>query len=88
MITISIYLANQLTKTIDALGDAKETLPQTASHITLKPNTFKKASFDVDFLTIPFKYRPRQNEFPRQFNTDLNGAIYAGYRNEYISTPL
>lgn len=91
--TISIYLANQLTKTIDPLRDAKQSLPQTGSHITLQPNTFRKASFDIDFLTIPFKYRPRQNEFPRQFNTDLNGAVYLGYRNDiyqlrYDKTPL
>ncbi len=54
---------------------------------------FSQPSFDVDFLTIPFKYRPPTSDFPRQFNTSLNGAVYLGYRNDiynvkYQSTPL
>ncbi len=54
---------------------------------------FTQPSFDVDFLTIPFKYRPPTSDFPRQFNTNLNGAVYLGYRNDiynvkYQATPL
>jgi hypothetical protein len=91
--TISIYLPNQATKAIDPLRNTKRTLPQMVSDITLTSNTFKQASLDIDFLTIPFKYRPRQNEFPRQFNTNLNGAVYVGFRNDiyqlrYDKTPL
>ncbi len=91
--TISIYLPNQLTKAINPLRSTRQTLPQTVSDITLKANTFRRASFDIDFLTIPFKYRPGTNGFPRQFNTNLNGAVYVGFRNDiyqlrYEKTPL
>lgn len=37
-------------------------------------------NFDVDFLTIPLKYRPKQNGVPPQLNSELNGAAYIGYR--------
>ncbi len=91
--TISIYLIQRQTKSIDTLNEFKKTFPQLSSDFSLLPATFKQASFDIDFLTIPFKYRPVQKDFPRQFNTNLNGALYLGYRSDiyqlrYIKTPL
>jgi hypothetical protein len=52
-----------------------------------------KNSIDFDFLTIPFKYRPKQKDLPNQFTTNLNGAFYFGrrtdyYKINYIKTPL
>lgn len=44
--------------------------------------SFYKNSFDVDFLTIPFKYRPPAQGFPRQFTTQLNGGLFLGYRSD------
>ncbi|MFN4076346.1 MAG: hypothetical protein ACK4HC_10695 [Cloacibacterium sp.] len=46
--------------------------------------TFKvlKNSFDVDFLSIPLKYRFSEKGVPPQLNTNLNGAIYLGYRTD------
>lgn len=43
-----------------------------------------KSSFDIDVITIPFKYRPSVKEFPNQLNANFSGAIYAGYRNDYF----
>ena len=91
--TISIYLVQRKTKSIDTLNELKKTFPQLASNFSLMPATLKQASFDIDFLTIPFKYRPSQKEFPRQFNTNLNGALYVGYRTDiyrlrYVKTPF
>ena len=43
----------------------------------------KKASFDIDVLTIPFKYRPSVAGFPNQLNTNFSGAVYAGIRNDF-----
>jgi hypothetical protein len=43
---------------------------------------FRQNSFDVDFLTIPFKYRFPVEGFPRQLNANLNGAVYLGYRSD------
>ena len=54
--------------------------------------SFNKPSFDIDFFTIPLKYRPQQSDVPQQLNTNLNGAFYVGYRTDkyllkYIANP-
>ena len=54
---------------------------------------FTQPSFDIDIVTILFKYRPKVEDGPRQFNTDFNGAVYLGYRADrysidYEPTPL
>jgi hypothetical protein len=41
---------------------------------------FLKRSFDVDVMTVGFKYRPSIADLPRQLNTDFNGNVYLGYR--------
>lgn len=43
---------------------------------------FMQSTFDIDFLTMPFKYRPVSRSLPAQFNTNLNGAVYVGYRQD------
>lgn len=55
--------------------------------------TLSQNSFDVDFLTIPFKLRFEEKDVPTQLNTNLNGAVYLGFRRdvykiEYNTTPL
>lgn len=60
---------------------------------TGSPVSFNKHSFDVDFLTMPLKYRPAVNGVPQQLNTNLNGALYLGYRTDkfslrYLKSPL
>lgn len=55
--------------------------------------SFNKPSFDVDFLTIPLKYRSSMAEVPAQLNTNLNGALFLGYRYDnyrlnYQTNPL
>lgn len=41
---------------------------------------FVKKSFDIDAMTVLFKYRPSSMGFPRQINTSFNGNVYVGYR--------
>lgn len=54
-----------------------------------EPDSFKKApvftkgSFDIDFLTIPIKYRFPTEGFLRQLNANLNGGLYLGYRKDF-----
>lgn len=43
----------------------------------------KKSSFDIDVLTIPFKYRPSVKRFPNQLDPNFSGALYAGHRNDF-----
>lgn len=39
-----------------------------------------KRSFDVDVMSIAFKYRPQRSTLPAQLTTDFNGNVYFGYR--------
>ena len=55
--------------------------------------SFDKVSFDIDFFTIPLKYRPNQTDVPAQLNTTINGAVYFGFRTDkyvlnYIANPI
>jgi hypothetical protein len=42
----------------------------------------KKEGLDVDITSILLKYRPAVAGLPAQLNTDLNVAIYAGWRHD------
>jgi hypothetical protein len=79
--TIFVYTMNKRTGQVDTVA-GKHTFPQASSLVQIKTAFFKEASFDIDFLTIPFKYRGGQAGLPKQFNTNLNGAVYIGYRND------
>lgn len=41
---------------------------------------FMKYSFDFDVLTMPFKFRPTSQGFPRQLNANVNGNGFFGVR--------
>ena len=43
---------------------------------------FKKQSLDVDITSILLKYRPSVKGIPAQMNTDLNFAMYVGWRHD------
>ncbi len=49
-----------------------------------RPLVFKKQSLDVDITSILLKYRPSVYGLRAQFTTDLNLAIYAGWRYDYF----
>lgn len=49
---------------------------------TQHPITFTAGSFDLDVVTILFKYRPSTSNFPNQLNTNFNGVGYIGYRSD------
>lgn len=66
--------------------------PALNTHFTIEPY-FTKHSFDIDFLTIPLKYRPAKGDVPVQLNANLNGAAYFGYRTDtyhldYVPNPF
>ncbi len=44
--------------------------------------SLSKKSFDVDFLTIPLKYRFAEKQVNPQLNANINGAVYFGYRTD------
>lgn len=58
-----------------------------ADSIPLLPMVFKKQSLDVDITSILLKYRPSVYGLPAQLTTDLNLALYVGWRHDsYIVT--
>lgn len=50
------------------------------SKVTDGSRYFVRHTFDVDVMTVPFKYRPSASGFPRQLNTTFNGNAFIGYR--------
>jgi hypothetical protein len=59
---------------IDDKGNKKGIIPASTSQLFIQP------SFDIDVLTVPFKYRPAMANLPRQLTADFNGNVYFGYR--------
>ena len=54
---------------------------------------FLTHSFDLDVMSILFKYRPYLSGFPNQLNTNFNAAEFVGYRSDlyilsYDKNPL
>jgi hypothetical protein len=89
--SVKVYPVNtplfDSTKLIELALPNKTTKPVTGRHL------FVTNSFDLDVLTILFKYRPSVKGFPNQFTTHLNGAAYMGYRTDvfkirYSKKPL
>ena len=60
------------------------TIPlNTTDSIVFSPMVFKKQSLDVDITSIILKYRPSVYGLPAQLTTDLNMALYVGWRYDY-----
>lgn len=56
--------------------------PQGGVEKEIAASKYWKNTFDLDVLTIPFKYRPSTSSFTPQLSNHLNGALYLGYRND------
>jgi hypothetical protein len=57
------------------------------------PFKFVSTTFDLDVITIVFKYRPYTKGFPNQLNTNFNAAEFIGHRRDvyilsYDKNPL
>lgn len=46
------------------------------------PFLFRKQGLDIDLTTILMKYRPSTGGLPPQLTTDLNMAVYTGWRRD------
>jgi hypothetical protein len=65
------------------IGEPQLTLPlQQADSLYSTSSRFSKTSLDIDITSILFKYRPSTDELPAQLSTDLNVALYAGWRHD------
>lgn len=52
--------------------------------LLIYPLKLKKQSLDIDITTILLKYRPSVLGLPQQLTTDLNMALYAGWRHDHF----
>ena len=92
--TIKVYTSKSLQKEyVDTMESLKIAFPPNEKPLQFADYFFKQPSFDIDVLSIPFKFRPPVQGFPRQLNATFNGAVYFGYRADmyrlsYIQTPL
>jgi len=68
--------------TVDTSVLPKGKSPSKSSLKMIGENKYWQNSFDIDFVTIPLKFRPSTSSFPRQLSNHLNGAVYLGYRND------
>lgn len=84
--TTFVYDAKKIgkVKTVDTL-QAKLVLPDNVKANDARRFLFVKRSPDIDFLTIPFKFRGGRGDVPPQLNTNLNGAVYLGARTDRYS---
>ncbi|MCY7423185.1 MAG: hypothetical protein LH478_15740 [Chitinophagaceae bacterium] len=91
---IKVYTAKSLQKEyVDTMQSLKIAFPPNQKPLQFASYVFKQPSFDIDVLSIPFKYRPAVRGFPKQLNATFNGAVYLGYRSDmyrlsYTQTPL
>jgi hypothetical protein len=80
--TIKAYLKNDLNSAkIDSNKAIRLAFPA-KKPTQFSDLTFSAKTFDLDILTVLFKYRPPAAGFPPQFNTTFNGAAYIGYRTD------
>ena len=82
--TITVYQLrkNKNQYQLDSLPASVGRFPIETVVAILKSQYFRQRSFDVDFLTLPVKYRFSTSSVPNQLNTNINGAVYFGYRTD------
>ena len=79
---LTIYKINQINKDqIDSSSELPRNLPIISSG-KMSRITLSNKSFDIDFITIAVKYRFPIGNFPQQLNSNINGAVYLGLRND------
>lgn len=80
--SIKVYPERSGLKKIDTVSTVTIFFPPIQNSVSFKPASFRTDTFDLDVFTILFKYRSPVGEFPNQFNTGFNGALFTGYRTD------
>lgn len=70
---------------LDTLNRSIFEFPQRRTTTRFDKANFYTSEFDIDLITIPFKYRFPYNEFPQQLNTNLNASVFLGYRTDLFT---
>lgn len=65
------------------VGKPQQILPmQLQDTLYFEQPKFYKTSVDIDITSVLFKYRLPTNDLPAQLSTELNVALYAGWRHD------
>ncbi|KAA9038519.1 hypothetical protein FW778_13235 [Ginsengibacter hankyongi] len=91
--SIKVYAAGDIKANRDSVKSIAVLFTSHEKPANFKQYKFRAEGFDLDVLSIVFKYRPAVAHFPGQLNTNFNGALYAGYRIDnyfltYNKTPF
>ncbi|MEO7044588.1 MAG: hypothetical protein ABI091_04725 [Ferruginibacter sp.] len=91
--SIKVYPANISRQIADTVKSITVLFPEHTAPVNFSKKKFISQNFDLDVISILFKYRPPVKDYPGQLNTNFNGALYAGFRKDiyslsYHNTPL
>ncbi|MBC5773649.1 hypothetical protein H8S95_06210 [Pontibacter sp. KCTC 32443] len=65
------------------LLDDRQTLIPAAKYLDANiKSAFVNKAFGFNVITVPFKFRPPQDDVPQQLNTSFNAALAAGFRSD------
>lgn len=82
----SVALHPLLTDTRQPLPDVIKTtaIEGSAQDSLALPFLLVRTSIDLDMSTVLFKYRFNRTSLPNQLSSNLNFALYCGYRHDYF----
>ena len=91
--SIKVYPERISRQIADTVKSITVLFPEHVPPVNFSKKQFISQNFDLDVITILFKYRPPVKNYPAQLNTNFNGALYAGFRKDlyilsYSNTPL
>lgn len=81
--SIKVYPSLLSTTKTDTVNTVILFFPPNKKPAAFLPFLFRTKTFDLDVLTILFKYRNAVTGFPGQLNTGFNGALFSGYRTDF-----
>ncbi|WP_373494621.1 hypothetical protein [Aquiflexum sp.] len=70
---------------LDTVNRDAIVFPQRRTETKIDKANFYTSEFDIDLVTIPFKYRFPTDGFPQQLNTNLNASVFLGYRTDFYT---
>ncbi|MDQ2864084.1 MAG: hypothetical protein M3R50_10665 [Bacteroidota bacterium] len=91
--SIKVYPGQISRQLADTTKSITVLFPEHVQPVNFSKKMFSSQGFDLDVITILFKYRPPVKDYPPQLNTNFNGALYGGFRKDvytlsYSNTPL
>jgi hypothetical protein len=80
---LDVYVENEADSILVYDRATKKPIETGAFYTKDTPLRLMKPSFDLDVVTTVFKIRPAQPGFNAQMNTNFNGSLYLGFRQDH-----